>query len=757
MLLALPAAVVATAPTASSALASTGVLVPPMRVIRDHVVVPNGIGEGCHGSGCSQSNTNSGKATFRISVATATAVTIEAEIRTPNGNDDSFFTWFDNNAPQLWHTGIYSYFTWRAVRVCDVHYHCTPGARSVTLTAGVHEFHVGAREDGAELRALRIASGDAIFVDDILGVCTDPNPWQGNPVELPLTSTAGLSFVDDTPISEPCRWSASGNRLVSPGLSQTSNAWGNYDGDNALSGCHALYDPQPYTDFLAQVTVASNDDDAVGFTFGWQSPIDHHVAFLINDGHPYRSYDGIRGPMIKFKRRNQHPCMPTMNRSYSCWDPPYAYLRASGAAVAAPVSSSCIQTGMDFGNDETCGYATVLELIDNSTSYVPATGYFSGPRRDLTSLRTAAGCQQECFTSRYGCDYFSFEVEQPQGAPVAICYLKRAFSTSSCNRLTAWVPRQCGGGTGQCSAGPATCGQQPVGTSPTLPAPYAPHYVRSLQGSPYQLNLLVRGGQARLWFQYANTVVGVRARIPPTTYRGGKIGFFTSAENGVRFSNLKVTDLAAGALGPDMSSRLAYCGGIASCDTATGLCGAPWAPPPPLPSPPPPAPIVRLPPSPSPPPPTPILPSPGPPPLPPSTLIRWLTIQPGVGMDGGCVDTYISEAHPYGPSNEALVRFQCDPCCETLLSLPLRPLPAYSDPPTPSRCMLLSNRGATWQVRRLRWLSGQLEPRPPPVHVTLHAQQRCHSKYDAHRPGGRHRLGQARVYRRRRRRSGHAA
>ena len=149
--------------------------------------------------------------------------------------------------------------------------------------------------------------------------------------------------------------------------------------------------------------------------------------------------------------------------------------------ITAPIDSSCIQTGMDFGNDATCGYATVLELIDNSTRYDPASternpdqAFYNGPTRDLTSLRTAADCQRECLASPYGCSYFTFEVKQgSHGVMVARCALKAAFPDPTCNRYVTRSPMACGGGSGQCSAGPATCTMPPSIAPPPAPPPRA--------------------------------------------------------------------------------------------------------------------------------------------------------------------------------------------------------------------------------------------------------------------------------------------
>ena len=58
-------------------------------------------------------------------------------------------------------------------------------------------------------------------------------------------------------------------------------------------------------------------NDAVGFTFGFQSAADYHVAFLMDDQWPQAAADGVAGPMMKFKRRNARPCLASMNASSS--------------------------------------------------------------------------------------------------------------------------------------------------------------------------------------------------------------------------------------------------------------------------------------------------------------------------------------------------------------------------------------------------------------------------------------------------------
>jgi hypothetical protein len=115
-----------------------------------------------------------------------------------------------------------------------------------------------------------------------------------------------------------------------------------------------------------------------------------------------------------------------------------------------------------------------------------------------------------------------------------------------------------------------------------LPAPYAATY------QPYprsvKMVLIVKDREARAYWRDPTTGVAnaVKAQLP-TSYTGGKVGFFTYAHTG-RFTNLKITDIGSTA----SSSPTGYCDGTATCMTGLGLCGArppPNPPPPPFPPP----------------------------------------------------------------------------------------------------------------------------------------------------------------------------
>jgi len=148
---------------------------------------------------------------------------------------------------------------------------------------------------------------------------------------------SGWTEVDDvqddgSAISSPCAWTAYASDDVdylqvlgleingadgssSYAIHQTSNAWGNYPGDNTLTGCNLLYDGASYTNFILEAKMYHNDNDGVGFVFGWNDLLDHYQAAMINDQWPSPPADGISGPHMKIKRRRK-ACEPQCSTPY---------------------------------------------------------------------------------------------------------------------------------------------------------------------------------------------------------------------------------------------------------------------------------------------------------------------------------------------------------------------------------------------------------------------------------------------------------
>ena len=145
------------------------------------------------------------------------------------------------------------------------------------------------------------------------------------------------SFVAHEPIGggvqgSTCVWQSS--YMDHMGLAMTSNTWGNYPGDHTLMGCNAVYIAREYTEFVAEAELVIEDDDGVGFVFGWRGENDHHMAIAINDIWPSPAADGVGGPFIKVKRRNSRTCTGSMDAVNNCFDT-LGYTDSTGTYPAA--------------------------------------------------------------------------------------------------------------------------------------------------------------------------------------------------------------------------------------------------------------------------------------------------------------------------------------------------------------------------------------------------------------------------------------
>ena len=158
--------------------------------------------------------------------------------------------------------------------------------------------------------------------------CEDPAG--GDTTVVDTSDASQFDLIDDSPISSACAWTHEN------GLRQSSNAWGNYPGDNTLTGCNALFNGREFTDFILETEMAGNDNDGVGFNFGWKDdPItpaagsQRYIAAMINDQWPNPPADGVGGPHMKIRRANGKPCLGSMDGSNNCFDT-LAYLNHEG-------------------------------------------------------------------------------------------------------------------------------------------------------------------------------------------------------------------------------------------------------------------------------------------------------------------------------------------------------------------------------------------------------------------------------------------
>ena len=151
---------------------------------------------------------------------------------------------------------------------------------------------------------------------------TDRHDFETGSAALP----GGWTAVDDAPVSEAGNWYVvdnSGPALANDGWAayEASNVWGNYPGDNALSGSYLIND-EFYDQFIAEFEVYSADNDGLGFLFGFQDINDHFTATEINDIWPSPAADGYGGPHMKLRQRSgaQLPAMNAGNNVYSLLD-----------------------------------------------------------------------------------------------------------------------------------------------------------------------------------------------------------------------------------------------------------------------------------------------------------------------------------------------------------------------------------------------------------------------------------------------------
>ena len=139
---------------------------------------------------------------------------------------------------------------------------------------------------------------DAGITGLCLGVAAN-DVCEGSTSGIPVDTTRldQFEFIDDPFLFEPCLWEILGGQLA-----QSSNT--NRAGvDYTMLGCHALIGGADYTDFMVEVDQDHDDNDGVGFTFGWKSEFDHYKAVKINDNWPDPAADSVPGPFLKIMKR----------------------------------------------------------------------------------------------------------------------------------------------------------------------------------------------------------------------------------------------------------------------------------------------------------------------------------------------------------------------------------------------------------------------------------------------------------------------
>ena len=113
-----------------------------------------------------------------------------------------------------------------------------------------------------------------------------------------LNQDVDFEFIQDPgDLTDNCTWGFG----PTGHLYQSTNAYSSSNG--LLLGCHALVLNLTVTDFLMQVDIGNDDDDAVGFSFGWKSLDDHFKCYKMNDDWPNPSADALPGPIMKVVKK----------------------------------------------------------------------------------------------------------------------------------------------------------------------------------------------------------------------------------------------------------------------------------------------------------------------------------------------------------------------------------------------------------------------------------------------------------------------
>ena len=120
-------------------------------------------------------------------------------------------------------------------------------------------------------------------------------------------------IVDGVSLGElgPSTWEIRPSQLGLDGnaLYQDSNIWGDAD-DHMMLGTIIYFKEQEFTNFRAEVDVVANDNDGMGFVWGYQELAKHYRIQLMNDRWPeLPPLDGHHGPMVVAHKRidNQSP------------------------------------------------------------------------------------------------------------------------------------------------------------------------------------------------------------------------------------------------------------------------------------------------------------------------------------------------------------------------------------------------------------------------------------------------------------------
>ena len=162
-----------------------------------------------------------------------------------------------------------------------------------------------------------------------------------------------FEFIDDPTLDSSCSWGLGTDGY----LRQSSNA-NRYDG--TMLGCSAMLAPE-YTDFAMEMRLDNQDNDAVGFNFGWLSTESFFRVHKINDVWVTPNADGVTMPVLKIRWRIPGTsCAGFTNASNPCFET-IGFVDQFGSWHQDMHSSAVTPAGE-------CGYSNVYLSYDQSAT-----------------------------------------------------------------------------------------------------------------------------------------------------------------------------------------------------------------------------------------------------------------------------------------------------------------------------------------------------------------------------------------------------
>ena len=120
--------------------------------------------------------------------------------------------------------------------------------------------------------------------------------------------TSAWDFVDEDVANlgdtGPSTWEIRDSQLGLDGsvLFQGSNIWGS-PGDTMLLGTQAVYTGEAFGNFVLEMDIAADDNDAMGLVWAYTGTDRHYRVNIINDRWPSPPLDGNSGPMAIMHKR----------------------------------------------------------------------------------------------------------------------------------------------------------------------------------------------------------------------------------------------------------------------------------------------------------------------------------------------------------------------------------------------------------------------------------------------------------------------